>query len=178
MALLGAGLLILGLAAGVLLLPNLAKQIKGQPDYQSAIPYPVDYQAPNIELADLQGNPVSLAALKGQVVLVNLWATWCPPCKAEMPTLNAYYQDHRGENFVVVAIDDSESADIVQDFVTQQQLSFPVWADPDGRSSRAFQVNYLPTSFLIDPTGQVVLAWDGPITRQVLEEYVTPLLEE
>jgi thiol-disulfide isomerase/thioredoxin len=178
MALMGVGLLVVGIVAAVLLLPKLMQQIQGQPEYQSAIPAAANYPAPDLELVDLQGNPVSLAALRGNVVLVNLWATWCPPCKAEMPTLNAYYEAYKDKGFLVVAIDDAEAADTVAPFVKDYGLTFPVWIDEDSLAMSAFKEEYLPTSYLLDRSGQVILSWGGPITRPVLEQYVTPLLEK
>ena len=131
-----------------------------------------------MRLTDLDGKPVSLADYKGQVILYNAWATWCPPCKEEMPTLNAYYQDHKNAGFVVVAIEDGEPASEVAAFAESYKLSFPVWPDLKFVATTAFKTNSLPTSFLIDRSGTVRLTWTGAITRDTLEKYVTPIIGE
>lgn len=173
LALIGAGLLLLG-ALALLYLPRVRA---GSEKELSVVPSKVDYAAPELALTDLQGKPVSLADYRGQVVLVNHWATWCPPCKAEMPDLEAYYQDHRQQNFVVVAIEAGEPADEVAEFVRAYQLTFPIWLDPTLKAMAAFRYPGLPTSYVIDRQGNVVLVWTGAIQREALEKYVTPLLE-
>lgn len=175
MGLIGFGLLILGAAAFVLLpKPGLRDDTSRS---FSAIPAKVSFPAPELALKDLQGNPVSLANTRGQVVLVNNWATWCPPCKDEMPTLEAYYKKHRDQNFNLIAIEAGELAAEVADFVRQYRLTFPVWLDPGSTATTAFRNDALPSSYVIDPQGTVRLAWSGAIDRENLENYVTPLLE-
>jgi peroxiredoxin len=139
-------------------------------------PASVNYPAPEIELVDLGGKPVSLAGLSGQVVLVNNWATWCPPCRAEMPALEAYYREHKDHGFTIVGINSGDSQDQVADFRGEYDLTFPLWLDPAGYALRAFQNNALPSSYLIDQNGMVRLIWMGAINLDVLEEYVTPFL--
>jgi thiol-disulfide isomerase/thioredoxin len=120
----------------------------------------------------------SLADYRDDVILVNHWATWCPPCKAEMPTLEAYYEEHASEGFSIIAIEAGDSRDIVSQFAEQYNLQFPVWLDPDSASLRAFGNSTLPNSYVIDRMGTVRLAWTGEVNREVLEKYVTPLLVE
>jgi peroxiredoxin len=134
--------------------------------------------APHISLTDLQGASASLDDYAGQVILVNNWATWCPPCKDEMPELEAYYQAHAGDGFVIVAIESGEPADVVEKFVQQHGLTFPVWLDPQGAALEAFQNWNLPSSYVIDRSGIVRLSWTGGVDRAALEKYVTPLLEK
>jgi thiol-disulfide isomerase/thioredoxin len=110
------------------------------------------------------------------VVLVNTWATWCPPCKAEMPTLVAFYNDHAPDGLMVVAIEAGESRDEVQKYVDQFQMPFHVWLDPNGASAAAFKNDYLPNSYVIDRSGTVRLTWTGQISRAMLDQYVVPLL--
>jgi peroxiredoxin len=176
MALIGAGLLVLGVGA-LLALPRLDSAARTG-DSPSAVPAVVYYPAPALELNDLQGNPVSLEDYRGTVVLLNNWATWCPPCKEEMPTLQAYFEEHRNQGFTIVAIEAGEPPDKVQAFVEDFGLTFPVWLDPRLQATAAFHNPGLPTSYLIDRQGSVRLAWAGAISRQMLEKHVTPLLEE
>jgi len=134
--------------------------------------------APQLALTDLQGNPVSLGGTLGKLVLVNNWATWCPPCKAEMPELQAYYQAHTGQGFVVVAIESGGPADTVSSFVRQLGLTFPVWLDPHVAALDSFQNWNLPNSYVIDRQGFIRMNWTGPVNQATLEKYVTPLLEK
>ncbi len=183
---------MLGLAAGVALglvlllagifiwikLPVWMETAAPAPDTDSVIPVPVSYDAPELTLENLAGESVALRDFRGQVVLVNMWATWCPPCKAEMPDLQAYYTAHQPEGFVLLSINDGDSAAEVRDFVSDYGLTFPVLLDPHSLSEKAFKTISLPSSYVIDRDGTVRLAWKGAISREVLEDYVTPLIEE
>ena len=174
----GAGLLLVGVAA-VIALPETSSgqaAVEGA-EPASVVPVAVEYPAPELTLTDLEGKTVSLADLRGQVVLVNLWATWCPPCKYEMPTLQAYYEDHGAEGFTLVAINDGDPTDDVAAFARDYGLTFPVWLDPTYiASEQAFKTNALPSSFVIDREGVVRYAWTGAISLSMLEKYVTPML--
>ena len=144
----------------------------------SVVPQKVDYTAPELSLQNLNGESESLTDYRGQVVLINNWATWCPPCKAEMPTLVAYHKDHMADGFSVIAVEAGEPADVVTQFASSYKMSFPVWLDPTGESLRAFGNGTLPNSYVIDRTGTVRYAWTGEISREMLEKYVTPLITE
>jgi peroxiredoxin len=144
----------------------------------STTPVEVNYASPELELESISGGTESLADYGGQVVLLNNWATWCPPCKAEMPTLAAYYNEHAAEGFMIVAVEAGEPKDQVKAFADQLKLPFAVWLDPDGAALSAFKNSSLPNSYVIDRTGTVRLMWTGEITREALEQYVTPLLSE
>ena len=144
-----------------------------------AIPVKMDYPAPDLSLTDLTGNPTSLADYRGKVVLVNLWATWCPPCKEEMPALETFYGRHAGKGFTIVAVNDGDPQSDVVQFVKDYGLTFPVWLDPTYiATERAFKTLNLPSSFVIDRDGQIVLSWVGGISLQTLEKYVTPIIED
>lgn len=171
-----AGLFLLG-AAVIFALPRAQAEVAAEAGL-SAIPAEVDFPAPEIALADLQGREDSLASHRGEVVLVNNWATWCPPCKAEMPILQAFYEAHAAQGFTIIGIESGEPASEVAAFVAQYRLTFPIWLDPLGKAVEAFDNYNLPSSYVIDRDGIVRLAWVGEISRAVLEEYVTPLLEK
>lgn len=176
MVLMGGGLLVFGLAA-LLLLPGISPAAENTAD-KAIKPARVDFPAPDLQLHDIEGLPVSLVDYRGQTVLVNNWATWCPPCREEMPILNSYFRDHRHQEFVLVAIDAGDTAAMVSDFVARYELEFPVWIDPTSLALNSFRNNYLPSSYLINPEGQVVMAWSGAVTRASLEEHITPILKE
>jgi len=180
--LVGAGLVIIAVVAFILLSNNGDKEPaadSGVPNGPpSAIPAEVEFPAPELSLTDLSGNVVSLKDYQGEVVLVNHWAIWCPPCKAELPVLNAYYEDHKKDGFVIVGIESGEPPQQVAAFVEQTGLTIPIWPDPQKQGAIAFRVSSLPTSFVIDRGGTVRLAWTGAISREMLEKYITPLIEE
>jgi peroxiredoxin len=179
MFVLGAGLILLGLAAFV-----AWPKAEANPDLvlsggSSTLPVAVHYDAPVLTLSDLAGTEHSLADYHGQVVLVNLWATWCPPCKAEMPTLEAFYQAHQADGFATLAINDGDPTEAVATFVQEYDLSFTVLLDPTYQATdHAFKTHNLPSSFVIDREGNVRLRWIGEIDLASLEKYVTPLLLE
>lgn len=145
----------------------------------SAVPIKVNFAAPKLTLTDIQGVSHSLAEYRGQVVLVNLWATWCPPCKEEMPALESFYNKHKDRGFVVLAINDGDPTKDVLQFVKDYKLTFPVWLDPTYiATEQAFKSLNLPTSFVIDRNGVVQLQWVGGISRKMLDKHVTPLITE
>lgn len=146
--------------------------------FESAIPLSVDDPAPRLSLQDLEGRTASLTDYAGQVVLVNNWAYWCPPCRAELPILERYYQEHLAEGFTIVGIESGSPAQTVQYYVDQYRLTYPIWLDPKIKAVAAFGNRSLPNSYVIDRGGQVRLAWTGPISRAMLEQYITPLLEQ
>ena len=175
MVLVGMGLVILGLVA-LLVLPESNKPEAAAKE-EAVVPQTVNFAAPALELSDLEGKQVSLSDYLGRVVLVNNWATWCPPCEAEMPTLEAYYQDHRAQGFILVGIEAGEPAPEVSQFVEKYALTFPIWLDPENDALESFHNSALPSSYLLGKDGNVILGWTGPISRDGLEQYVTPLLE-
>lgn len=174
--LIGVGLFLLGLAAFIVL-PKPVGSTEGE-DEVSAIPVAVEFPVPELSLSDLQNNPVSLEDYRGMVVLVNNWATWCPPCKAEMPTFEAFYQEHKEKGFTIVAIEAGQPQAEVAEFVNSYKLSFPIWLDPQMQALDAFRNQRLPSSYLVDRDGTVRLTWIGAISRQMMDEYITPYLEE
>jgi len=176
MMIVGAGLLLIGIAA-IFAIPK-TKEAGSVDDAASSIPVPVEYDAPELTLKDLDGNEASLSDYRGQVTLVNLWATWCPPCKAELPVLEAYYEKHAKDGFVIIGIEDGEPPQDVAAFVKGWGLTYPIWTDQTAAAEAAFRVRALPSSFVIDRDGVVRLAWTGAISEKMLEKYVTPIIEE
>jgi cytochrome c biogenesis protein CcmG, thiol:disulfide interchange protein DsbE len=182
--LIGTGLLLLGVVSGILLLGsnrggNIDDAVDGDlTSGGSVIPVRVNFEAPNLSLRDLHGNAVSIQDHQGKVILINNWATWCPPCKAEMPALQSFYETHQDEGFILIAIDAGDPPSNVEEFVHTYGLSFPVWLDPENQALEAFKNFGLPSSYVVDKEGFVQLAWTGAISDAMLEKYVAPLLEE
>ena len=145
----------------------------------STVPVQTDFPSPELTLTDLEGVTRSLSDYEGQVILVNLWATWCPPCKEEMPTLQAYHDKYQDRGFSIIAINDGDPPPDVIQFVEEYQLTFPVWLDPTYIATEdAFKTMNLPSSFVIDRSGTVRLYWVGEINSKMLEKHVTPIIKE
>jgi thiol-disulfide isomerase/thioredoxin len=176
MILIIAGVFILGAALMPLLINFQTAALQG--GGIDLPPVRLSKAAPALSLTDLAGKSVSLADYRGRTVLVNNWATWCPPCQAEMPELQAYYDAHAADGFILVAIESGEPARTVQDFVLKNKMTFPVWLDPGGLALGAFKNWDLPSSYVIDGNGNMLLSWTGPVDQASLEKYVTPLLEK
>lgn len=120
--LLATGLFLIGAVAILFFLPGARNAVADEAS--SAIPAKVSLHAPVLALSSLDGKAVSLNDYRGKTVLVNNWATWCPPCRIEMPALQAYYEAHAHQNFVIIVIDSGEPADQVAAFVSQYDLTF------------------------------------------------------
>lgn len=174
MIMIGFGLLALGVSFILLADPYALASTQ---DF-STVPVQVDFPAPELNLTTLNGEPASLSDYLGQVVLVNLWATWCPPCREEMPTLKAFHEKYQSEGFVLVAIDQGETPEIVLPFVKEFGLTFPIWLDVDSQAGRSFNTMNLPSSYVIDRNGRVRLMWIGGISKRNLEKFVPDVIKE
>lgn len=125
---------------------------------------------------DLSGQQVRLSDYQGQVVLVNTWATWCPPCRAEMPALNAYYQKHAADGFVILAINAGETSTEAAAFARDFGLAFPVLLDPQTELMSQLNIHSYPTSIVIDRDGVVKEVHIGMLTPEQVEAKIGPLL--
>jgi peroxiredoxin len=120
-------------------------------------------------LADLQGRNWSLEELRGKVVLVNFWATWCPPCRKEMPDLEALYNRFKGQGLVILAISDEEASK-VQPFIAQRNFTYPILLDPGRKVNGLFRVEGIPKTFVYDRDGKLVAqSIDMRTQRQFLQ---------
>ena len=134
--------------------------------------------APDFQLQDMDGAPQALSDYRGRVVLLNLWATWCPPCRKEMPSLERLFLRLRAEGFVVVAVNQWETPDHVFSYLGQLEVqpTFPVLFDRESKVADAFGVKGLPTSFLLDRQGRVAFRavggrdFDHPDVERTIRE--------
>lgn len=124
--------------------------------------------AADFTLSDLAGKQWHLRELRGQVVLVNFWATWCPPCRKEMPDLEALFKKYQKKGFVVLALSDEDSAK-VSGLLQTERFSFPVLLDPGGAAARTFGIDGIPKSFLFDREGKLVAQAIDMRTRRQFE---------
>ncbi len=122
----------------------------------------------NFELEDLDGNLHKLTSYRGKVVFLNFWATWCPPCREEMPSMERLHKQLKDEGLEIVAVDLQESAEKVKDFMDQYKLTFTALLDKDGQVGRIYGARSIPTTYLIDREGNIFARavgakeWDDP----------------
>jgi peroxiredoxin len=127
------------------------------------------HQQADFVLADLHGKKWALKDLRGKVVLVNFWATWCPPCRSEMPDLETLYKQFKNEGFVVLSISD-EDASKVKPFIDEYRFSYPILLDPGRKVNEQFNIEGIPKSFVYDRDGKLVAqAIDMRTKRQFME---------
>jgi thiol-disulfide isomerase/thioredoxin len=152
--------------AGVIVVPPLSAQLPGR-------------SAPGFALKTLDGGLDSLSHYTGHPLLINFWASWCKPCRSEMPFIIAAYRAHQREKFAVLAInlkDQEGSTKDVRKFVAEFQLPFPVLLDEKGKARRLYALRGVPTSIFVGSDGRVRAVHQGPITETVLQQRLTDIL--
>jgi cytochrome c biogenesis protein CcmG, thiol:disulfide interchange protein DsbE len=142
------------------------------PALEERTPFRADFTLP-----DVQGHLVRLADLRGRPVLVNIWATWCYPCREEMPSMNALYKDYSAKGLAIVAIaTDTGGKSVVAPFIQAHGLTFPVLLDPQDMVGRQLQVPGIPTSYLLDKRGRIIglvigaRDWNSRNMRHLVEQ--------
>lgn len=142
----------------------VADEREAQPPAPAALAAP-PRTAPQLEVRTLEGDPASLVKFQGRVVLVNFWATWCEPCRMELPVLSGLEGRHRARGLAVVgvSVDSSQKPSEVRAFASRKGVTFALWHDPQERLAKAFGVQALPASFLVDRAGNVVWSTTGAI---------------
>jgi peroxiredoxin len=125
--------------------------------------------APDLHLESLDGQEIRLSDYRGQVVLINFWATWCTYCRTEFPLLQEAYARNQERGFVVLAINLQENAATVQPYIQELELTFPILLDLQGETATRFRANKLPTSYVIDREGLIVLKKIGALDRATLD---------
>ncbi len=137
------------------------------------------FAAPDFTLADPKGQKYTLSELRGKAVVLNIWATWCPPCQAEMPTLEKFYKQYQTQGLVVLAADATAQDYPLQvvPFVQKHSLTFPILLDETGDLSRKYEVRSLPSSFFIGRDGSVSeVVIGGPMSEALVQTYVEEIL--
>jgi cytochrome c biogenesis protein CcmG, thiol:disulfide interchange protein DsbE len=141
---------------------------------------PAGKMAANFTLEDLKGKQISLASLRGKVVFLNIWATWCAPCREEMPSIESLYNDFKADkDFVVLAVSQDTDGGAVRPFVEQHHLQFTVLLDPRNDVGERYDVNGIPETFIIGRDGRIVAHHVGPYdwSNADMREALTELIK-
>jgi cytochrome c biogenesis protein CcmG, thiol:disulfide interchange protein DsbE len=132
--------------------------------------------APAFTLAAPEGRQISLAGLKGKAVVLNFWASWCPPCRAEMGALDQAQRDYADRGVVVLGVNQMEAEAVATAFMREQSLTFPIALDADGAVSQQYRASALPTTYFIDGDGVIRdIVYGGPMTRALIESKLATL---
>lgn len=164
-------LLVALLGSGWIYLTRVPIEINSLPDEAAH----TNFRAPAFTLATLDGRQVSLNDVRGRIVLVNFWASWCVPCRTEMPAIEAVYQAHARQDFTVLAINVGEDDNTVKQFVDEFHLTFPILLDRDQTVLQQYQVQALPTSLFIDRAGVIRATSLGGMNRASIEAELASL---
>ena len=132
--------------------------------------------APVFTAQTADGTHVSLVALRGQAVVLNFWATWCGPCRVEMPELEALHAAYGESGLAIIGMNTGEALEDVLDWRDNYTLTFPLALDPDGAVSELYALRGQPTTFVIGPDGRIVQIAYGPATRAMLEAALQPFI--
>ena len=132
--------------------------------------------APVVTLRDATGKPASLAQYRGKVVVMNLWATWCPPCRAEMPELQRFAAAYGTRGVAVVGVNQGESPERARAFAQSLHINFPIWIDDRQQYGRIFTALGLPTTVVVGRNGVVVRGFDGALTFAQMRAAVAGLI--
>jgi len=156
--------------------PSLQGNTSGGPTSPLNSDNIINSRAPDFTIKDLAGKNISLSAFKGKVVLLNFWATWCPPCRAEMPALNKLYREKKNRGLEIIAVSTDRSVSSVKDFLEKHKVDFPILFDEDHTAAKLYRVFSMPTTFLIDRNGTIVekfygeYDWTEPETKGKIEK--------
>jgi peroxiredoxin len=136
---------------------------------------PVD----DVELRALGGGASRLSDQKGKVVILNFWATWCPPCRAEMPALDKLWQKDKSLPFTILGVSVGEEVTVVKDFIAKNGYGYPIYVDPSGRLGAMFGARSIPTTYILDKSGNVIAGkvggadYDSPEAVALFAELAT-----
>lgn len=137
--------------------------------------------APDFKLETLSGETVKLSDYRGQAVLINFWASWCPPCKAEMPHMEEFYKENKEKQFTILAVNLTNmdrGMDEIQTFVNDYGLTFPILLDQDGKTGTEYQAHAIPTSYIVDQKGVIIHKITGPMSKDMMNDMISSLIKK
>ena len=138
-------------------------------------PNMIKTKAMDFKLKDLEGKEVALSDLKGKKVFLNFWATWCPPCKAEMPEIEKLYDETKNSDLVIVSVEIGEPLDTVKSFIDKNKYNFKVLLDSDQSVASKYGIASIPTSYFIDIDGNIVSKKLGAMNIDEMKAYIKTL---
>lgn len=177
----GKSLLFVYLAiTGLLFFLTACEQETSKPGAKRPIPEGprVGFRAPGFSAGTLKGSSLALGDFRGKVVLINFWATWCIPCRVEMPSMEHLYSRYGGRDFEILAISGGEGMRVVRPFIENLKLSFPVLLDEDFEVHNKYQVTAIPSSYLVDKNGVIThryfgaLDWNSDQSRELIAKLI------
>ena len=169
--------LFLAVAVGVLaLLGLLFWGMQRGPSTPVNTVAPINRPAPDFTVTTLDGQQLRMSDLRGKTVVLNIWASWCDPCKQEAGELNRAYAQYQGRNVAFVGIAFNDDTDPMRDFVKQYGVPYPVALDPEGKISIDLGITGVPETYIVNPDGQMTQKWVGPITAKQLTTLLAPLV--
>ena len=168
--------LVVGLLAAGMILIGVLMFVRNRSAATPAGPARVGAAIADFTLTGLTGKQVRLSDYAGQPVPINAWATWCPPCRAEMPALHDFYRAHQAEGFALLAVNAGEAPAQVQSFIQQTGFTFPVLLDPNATLLTELGIRSFPTSILVGRDGKVKRIHIGMLTADQLQTEIAPLL--
>ncbi|TSI09754.1 TlpA family protein disulfide reductase [Lysinibacillus sp. BW-2-10] len=123
----------------------------------------------------MNGDPINLSDLRGKIVILNFWATWCPPCRAEMPHMQSFYEKNKDNGVEIIAVNLTaldEGKQAVEKFVNEYGLTFPVVLDENGSVGKLYEILTIPTSYIIDAEGRIFQKFVGSMDEQIMEDMI------
>ena len=189
------GIIVLGFALALLLFGNQLfteseptfQQIPSFDQTESAVvqlptgggPIAVGESAQEFVVSDLAGNTISLSSYLGRPIILNFWATWCAPCRIEMPELQSAFVDYQEQDLAILALNQAETADLVSQFFYDEfDLTFTPLLDSDGLVSQQYGAVNLPTTIFINPEGTITAIHHGPVLRKQLDDYLADVFSK
>jgi thiol-disulfide isomerase/thioredoxin len=132
--------------------------------------------APDFTLGSNRASRVSLSKLQGKLIILNFWASWCPPCRYEVPALQSVHHEYGPQGVVVLAVNEKEKLENVERFAHDNGINFAVWLDEDGWAGHIYQVRSIPTTYFIDRAGLIRAVQIGSMTREQIVAHLEKLL--
>lgn len=155
-----------------------AGQLEADKSTSKKIGLEVGNTAPDFLLTTLKGDEVRLSDFRNSKVILNFWATWCPPCKAEMPHMQEFYEDQKDKDVVILAVNltaAEKSTNVVNEFVKDYQLTFPILMDKEGEIGEIYQVTTIPTSYIINRNGIIKQRIVGPMSKDMMTKLINDI---